>query len=150
MNRSGNRLLSALLFFSIASAFFAAGAGAAQGAPAVPTIDMDRFSYTSQDRRDPFEPVYLLKAAKKTSTQPAQKEGYELDELKFVGVIKSGAVTFALMEDMQGKGLLFKKGDFLNKNLWIVDTLEDKVTIAYKLRGDIHTISLDMPRKHER
>jgi len=140
-------LLPALLFFSIVSTSFAAGAGATQGPPAVPAMDTDSFSYTSQDRRDPFEPVYLLKAVKKTSAQAAPKEGYELDELKFAGVIKSGAVTFALMEDMQGKGLLFKKGDFLNRNLWVFDTLEDKVILAYKLRGDIRKISLDIPRK---
>ena len=147
MSRSGHRLLPALLFFSIVSTPFAVGAGATQGAPAVLTVDMDSFSYTSQDRRDPFEPVYLLKAAKKRSAGTARKEGYELDELKFVGVMKSGAVTFALMEDMQGKGLLFKKGDFLNRNLWVFDTLEDKVILAYKLRGDIRKISLDIPRK---
>ncbi len=146
MSRSGHRLLPALLFFSLVSTPFAAGAGATQGAPAVPTMDMDSFSYTSQDRRDPFEPVYLLKAVKRTSAQAAPKEGYELDELKFAGVIKSGAVAFALMEDMQGKGLLFKKGDFLNRNMWIFDVLQDKVILAYKLRGDIHKISLDIPR----
>jgi Tfp pilus assembly protein PilP len=147
MGRSRNRLLSALLFFSIVSAPFAACAGEKQGATVAPALDMDRFSYTSQDRRDPFEPVYLLKAAKRKFTRPAQKEGYELEELKFVGVMKSGAVTFALMEDIQGKGLLFKKGDFINKNLWIFDTLEDKVILAYKLRGDIRKILLDIPRK---
>jgi Tfp pilus assembly protein PilP len=147
MSPLGNRLLSALLFFSIVSTPFGAYAGEKQGAAAAPAQDMDHFSYTSQDRRDPFEPVYLQKAAKRTSAGTTQKEGYELDELKFVGVMKSGAVTFALMEDMQGKGLLFKKGDFINKNLWVLDTLEDKVILAYKLRGDIRKISLDIPRK---
>ncbi len=147
MSRSGNRLLPALLLFSIVSAPFAVCAGEKPGAAVGPARDMDRFSYASQDRRDPFEPVYLLKGAKRTSAGTTQKEGYELDELKFVGVMKSEAVTFALMEDMQGKGLLFKKGDFLNRNLWVFDTLEDKVILAYKLRGDIRKISLDIPRK---
>ncbi|MGD0489743.1 MAG: pilus assembly protein PilP [Syntrophorhabdales bacterium] len=147
MSPSGNRLLSALLFFSIVSVPFGACAGEKQGATAATAQDMDRFSYTSKDRRDPFEPVYLLKAARRTSVGTTRKEGYELDELKFVGMMKSGSVTFALMEDMQGKGLLFKKGDFLNRNLWVFDALEDKVILAYKLRGDIRKISLDIPRK---
>ena len=147
MSRSGNKLLTVLLFFSIVSAPFAVCAGVKQGATAAPAQNMGSFCYTSQDRRDPFEPVYLLKAAKKASSGTSRKEGYELDELKFVGMMKSGTVTFALMEDMQGKGLLFKKGDFLNKNLWVFDTLEDKVVLAYKLRGDIRKISLDIPRK---
>jgi Tfp pilus assembly protein PilP len=147
MSPSRNRLLFALLLFSIVSAPCAARAGVKPGTTAAPAQDMERFSYSSQDRRDPFEPVYLLKGAKRTSVGTTQKEGYELDELKFVGVMKSGAVTFALMEDMQGKGLLFKKGDFLNRNLWVLNTLENKVILAYKLRGDIHKISLDIPRK---
>ncbi len=147
MIRPGNRLFPALLLFFLISAPFAVCAGEKARATAAPAADMDHFSYASQDRRDPFEPVYLLKAARRTSVRPAEKEGYELEELKFVGMIKSGAVTFALMEDTQGKGLLFKKGDFLNKNLWVFDTLEDKVVLAYKLRGDIRKILLDIPRK---
>ncbi len=147
MRRPGNRLLHALLLLSIVSTPFVVGAGEKQGAPVLPAADMDGFSYSSQDRRDPFQPVYLLKAVKTTSGQPAHKEGYELDELKFTGVIKAGAVMFALMEDTQGKGLLFKKGDYLNKNLWVFDILEDKAILAYKLRGDMHKISLDIPRK---
>ncbi|MGD0229288.1 MAG: pilus assembly protein PilP [Syntrophorhabdales bacterium] len=107
----------------------------------------DDFAYTSQDRRDPFEPVYLLRKAKHKFDRPDERVGYELEELKFVGVIKSGAVRFAMMEDVQGKGLLFKQGDFLNKNLWVSDILEDKVILAHKLRNDIRKISIDIPRK---
>ena len=52
-----------------------------------------------------------------------------------------------MMEDAQGKGMLFKKGDFINKNLWVFDLLEDKVILAYKLKGDIRKIPMDIPRK---
>jgi len=103
-------------------------------------------SYSSQDRRDPFESVYESKT-KKTVPQSQQKEGYELEELKLVGVIKTGSVKFAMMEDVQGRGMLFKKGDFLNKNLWLLDIGEDKVVLAYRLRGDIRQIPIDIPRK---
>ncbi len=73
MNRSGSRLLSALLFFSILSAPFAVCAGVMQGPTAAPAQDMDKFSYTSQDRRDPFEPVYLLKTAKRSIRRDGPK-----------------------------------------------------------------------------
>jgi hypothetical protein len=52
-----------------------------------------------------------------------------------------------MMEDLQGRGLLFKKGDFLNKNLWLFDILEDKVVLAHRLRGDIRKIPMDIPQK---
>lgn len=108
--------------------------------------DAADFSYTSKDRRDPFEPLYLLRV-KKEKTSEARKTGYELEELKLVGVVKSGAVTFAMMEDMRGRGLLFKKGDFVNKNVWLTDILEDKILFGYRLKGDIRKIAIDIPRK---
>ena len=106
----------------------------------------DDFSYSAQDRRDPFESVYEAKT-KNQLPGSKQKDGYELEELKLVGIVKTGDVKFAMMEDVQGRGLLFKKGDFLNSSLWLLDVLEDKVILAHKLRGDIRKISMDIPRK---
>ncbi len=106
----------------------------------------DGFSYSSQDRRDPFESLYETKTRKQLP-ELKKKEGYELEELKLVGVVKTGDVKFAMMEDVQGRGLLFKKGDFLNSSVWLLDVLEDKVILAHKLRGDIRKISMDIPRK---
>ncbi len=106
----------------------------------------DDFSYSAQDRRDPFEFVYEAKN-KKQLLSAKQRDGYELEELKLVGVVKTGDVKFAMMEDMQGRGVLFKKGDFLNSSVWLLDVLEDKVILAHKLRGDIRKITMDIPRK---
>jgi Tfp pilus assembly protein PilP len=107
---------------------------------------LNDFSYTAQDRRDPFESVYETKT-KKAISDSKQKEGYELEELKLVGVVKTGNVKFAIMEDVQGRGLMFKKGDFLNNSLWLFDILQDQVILAHKLRGDIRKIAMDIPRK---
>jgi len=112
-----------------------------------PVPDIGNFTYTSQDRRDPFEEVYILKTRKNEGSFKSMKSGYELEELKLVGVVKTGAVTFAVMEDTQGKGMMFKKGDFLNSNLWLSDFIEDKVVFAYKLKGDVRKIPVDIPRK---
>jgi hypothetical protein len=112
-----------------------------------PRYDIGDFTYTSQDRRDPFEQVHLLKMSKKNLGTGVEKSGYELEELKLVGVIKTGAVTFAVMEDTQGKGMMFKRGDFINSNMWLLDFLEDKVVFGYRLRGDIRKIAVDLPRK---
>jgi hypothetical protein len=109
------------------------------------SVDPD-FSYTSKDRRDPFEPVFLSKL-KQQQASGRLKEGYELEELKLVGVLKSGGKKFAMMEDMQGKGLLFKQGDFINKTMWIMDVEEEKVTVAYKIKGDVRKLPIDIPRR---
>jgi Tfp pilus assembly protein PilP len=108
-------------------------------------VDPD-FSYTSKDRRDPFEPVFLTKVRQRQASG-TQKEGYELEELKLVGVLKSNGAKFAMMEDMQGKGMLFKPGDFVNKTTWITDVDEQRVTMAYKIKGDIRKFAVDIPRR---
>lgn len=140
-----SKLLPVVLFCSLAVTPFCVF-GQDKGATKTQKIDVANFSYTSQDRRDPFEPVYLLKM-KNRKASGERKTGYELEELKLVGVLKTGAVKFAMMEDVQGRGLLFKKGDFLNKNLWVLDILEEKVMLGYKLRNDIRKIAVDIPRK---
>jgi Tfp pilus assembly protein PilP len=108
-------------------------------------LDPD-FSYTSKNRRDPFEPVFLTKL-KQRQVSGALKEGYELEELKLVGMLRSGAAKFAVMEDMQGKGLLFKQGDFVNKTTWIMEVDEERVVMAYRIKGDIRKFAIDIPRK---
>jgi len=120
-----------------------------QASASMPTIDLGNFAYTSKDRRDPFEAIYLQRLKKEPSSR-GQKSGYELEELKVVGTLKTGAVTFVMMEDKQGKGLLFKKGDHINNNLWVTNILENKMVMAYKLRGDLRKIEMDIPRKQER
>jgi Tfp pilus assembly protein PilP len=148
MSRRRNSLLPALLFIAAISMPLA-GYAEEKKAPKNPASpDTREFTYTSRDRRDPFEPAHARKAAAtRKAALTSEKAGYDLEELKLVGVIRSGAVSFAMMEDVQGKGVLFKKGDFLNKNLWVFDILEDKVILAYRLKGDIRKIPMDIPRK---
>jgi Tfp pilus assembly protein PilP len=102
------------------------------------------FSYISQERRDPFEPI-LLKVKKSNIS----KSGYELEELRLAGIIKKDSSWYAMMEDVQGRGIVFKKGDFLNNNLWIFDILEGKVIFAYRVKKEIRKFSVDIPKKKE-
>lgn len=111
-----------------------------------PVVAVADFTYSSQGLRDPFEALYLARA-QKSRTGEARKSGYELEELKLVGVIRTGPSRYAMMEDVQGKGMLFKKGDYLNKNMWVMDITEEKVVMAYKVKGDIRQIGVDIPKK---
>ncbi len=87
--------------------------------------------------------------SKKLGKTSSLKRGYELEELRLVGIINAGNNNIVMMEDMQGKGILFKRNDYLNKNLWIVNILVDKVEFGYKVKGEIKTFILDIPRKKE-
>jgi Tfp pilus assembly protein PilP len=113
---------------------------------AIQKFNVGDFVYTSENKRDPFEPLYLLKI-RQDKVAGASKRGYELEELKLVGVLKTGNNRYAMMENMQGKGITFKKGDFLNNNLWISDIIDSKVILSYKLKGEIKRIELDIPKK---
>ena len=104
------------------------------------------FTYTSDNRRDPFEPVYLARV-KRSKEATSLKRGYELEELKLVGILKTDKAKFAMMEDMQGKGVMFKKGDNLNNNLWVADVVDGRVILAYKLKNDVKNINIDIPKK---
>lgn len=110
------------------------------------SLDMEDFSYTSKGRRDPFFAV-LLSERKRAVREKSEKGGYELEELKIVGVLKTDKERFAMMEDKQGNGMLFKKGDHINRNLWIVDIADDKIIYGYRLKNDIRTIVMDLPGK---
>lgn len=124
--------------------------GVAQKAePTPPKFNVGDFTYTSVNRRDPFEATFLKDIKQQVGRTSALKKGYELEELKLVGIMKAGNKNLAMMEDMQSKGIIFKKNDYLNKNLWITDILADKVEFGYKLKGEIKTFTIEIPRKKE-
>ena len=112
-----------------------------------PSLSVSDFVFSMENRRNPFEPVNLLRAKQKRESGSAKTPGYELEELKFVGTVKSDKKRVAMMEDMQGKGVMLKKGDFINNNLWVVDIPENKVVLGYKLRGEVKKIDVDLPKK---
>jgi Tfp pilus assembly protein PilP len=119
---------------------------AEQKKPGGPALNVSDFVFSTENRRNPFEPVNLLKA-KQHRESGGTKAGYELEELRLVGTVKSDKKRVAMMEDMQGKGVMLKKGDFINNNLWVVDIPENKVVLGYKLKGEVKKIDVDLPKK---
>lgn len=142
----------------------AAGKAAKPVKETVPKYNVEDFTFNPEEARNPFEPVLLLKAksSRGASVQPApgnkskkaakpakaEKLDYELEELRLVGVIKSGTGMIAMMEDSQGKGVFFRKGDFLNKNLWVMDVSATGVMLGYKAKGEIKKIAVNIPVKN--
>jgi Tfp pilus assembly protein PilP len=105
------------------------------------------FSFNSERMRDPFEAVYFQRIKGNKGTKAVVKTGFELDELKFVGTLKTDKGRSAMMEDMQGKGMLFKKGDYINGNLWVLEVLESRLVLGYKLKNEIKKMNIDIPNK---
>jgi Tfp pilus assembly protein PilP len=117
-------------------------------------FDIGDFEYKTEGRRDPFEPVLLLKAKSAREVKVVRDKkstpeglGYELEELKLVGVLKSDKGMMAMMEDAQGKGIFFRKGDPINQNMWVADISNNNVVFAYKLKGEIKKVVVDLPIK---
>lgn len=133
-------------------------AGKARQEAPVKKYDVEDFTYNAQGARNPFEPVLLLKAktsrgmsvkaSKDKGDRAPEKLGYELEELRLVGVIKSGTGMIAMMEDTQGKGIFFRKGDHLNKNMWVTDVSASGVVLGYKTKGETKKITVDIPSKN--
>lgn len=126
-----------------------------QAVPGDKKYDVDDFSFSSstKDTRDPFDSLYLnrLKKAKYTYSSKgkkngAVKHGYELEELRLVGIIKRDSNRFAMMEDLQGKGVLFKKGDPINPKISILDIDDSKVTLGLKIKGNVKKIELEIQK----
>jgi len=132
------------------------------GKEAPQKYNVEDFAFSQESYRDPFAPVLLLKAKTarganvkastgKGSTAKAEKIDkidYALEELRLVGIIKSGTGMIAMMEDSQGKGVFFRKGDYLNKNLWVMDVAASSVLLGYKAKGEIKKIAVDIPTKN--
>ena len=117
-------------------------------------FDIADFEYKSEGRRDPFEPVLLLREQSRREIKVVKDKksttdalSYELEELKLVGVLKSDKGMMAMMEDTQGKGIFFRKGDPLNQNMWVADISNSNVIFAYKLKGEIKKVIIDLPIK---
>jgi len=132
------------------------------GKEAPPKYNVEDFAFSQESYRDPFAPVLLLKAktargsnvkastvkGPKGKAEKIDKIDYELEELRLVGIIKSGTGMIAMMEDSQGKGVFFRKGDYLNKNLWVMDVAASSVLLGYKAKGEIKKIAVDIPTKN--
>lgn len=120
-------------------------------------FNVEDFTFNVDQARNPFEPVLLLKAktargvAVRTSrgekAEP-DKIGYRLEELRLVGVIRSDKGMIAMMEDAQGKGIFFRKGDHLNSNMWVSEISASNVVLSHKTRGETRQITVDIPAKN--
>jgi len=118
-------------------------------------FDAGAFTYSGKERRDPFEPIFLLRVKKSRESisgrlagkSSGARKGYELEELKLVGIIMKEKNRYAMMEDSEGRGVLFKKGDPVNPNLTVLDVETMKVVFGYRIKGEVKKFELEIKRK---
>jgi type IV pilus assembly protein PilP len=92
-------------------------AGADAAAPLKP---VDESELAESDRsRDPFRSYAQLFAEEARKAVRSQREvvldQFSLDELKLIGIVRSGAVAVAMLVDPTGKGHTVRRGQFIGR-----------------------------------
>lgn len=118
-------------------------------------IPLEKFVYPEQDnRRSPFKQKEVAKAvdqfAPDTKRVKQALEQFPLDALKFVGILKQGAVVWALISQPNGDVTRVKIGDYMGQNFGRVISinettlkLEETIQIAGKWERKITTFNLN-------
>lgn len=88
-----------------------------------------QFSYPEQDnRRSPFKPIRVAndQFAPNTKRPKQPLEAFPLDALKFVGILKQGAVVWGLILQPDGVVTRVRAGDYMGKNYGQVTLVTDR------------------------
>ena len=97
-----------------------AGAADAAADSAVPLKPVDEAELAESDRsRDPFRSYAQLFVEEARKAVRSQREvvldQFSLDELKLIGIVRSGAVAVAMLMDPSGKGHTVRRGQFVGR-----------------------------------
>ncbi|HEY2387739.1 MAG TPA: pilus assembly protein PilP [Candidatus Binatia bacterium] len=108
----------------------AAGTAAAPNAPvAVAATDPNGGKpekYDPSAHRDPFRPPTMSTVVADTGAPKTPLEGYEIGQLKLVGIVRNGAGVRAMVEDSQGLGYIVTSGTPIGSAGGIVRTIEER------------------------
>ncbi len=100
-----------------------ATANAAPGAPAPASADG---KYDSSRHRDPFRPPPQLNPAGERAVARTPLEGYEIGQLKLVGIVKNAANARAMVEDSAGLGYIVTTGTPIGSSGGVVRAIEQR------------------------
>jgi type IV pilus assembly protein PilP len=98
-----------------------------------------KYSYPEHDtRRSPFKPKEEKKIDNRAPniSRPKQPlEEYPLDALKFVGVLKQGAIIWCLISKPDAMIIKVKVGDYMGKNFGrVISVSENSLTLEETIR----------------
>lgn len=82
-------------------------------------------------RRSPFRPVVIKSEEAPDQNRKKQPlENFPLDALKFVGILKRGTNTWALIQEPSGKVTYIKRGQYMGKDFGqVIEIADDSIRI---------------------
>jgi len=98
------------------------GPNAAAADPETGTLQ----KYDPSAHRDPFRPPTMASVVADTGTPRTPLEGYEIGQLKLVGIVRNAAGVRAMVEDSQGLGYIVTSGTAIGSAGGIVRAIEER------------------------
>ncbi len=113
-----------------------------------------QYVYDSTGRRDPFEPLLVVKRPVLESGEPLTPlQKYDLHQLRLIGVIVGKGAPKAMVIAPGGKSFILKRGVKVGKNNGtIVDITEDAILVEeryYDFAGEIrkNVQAIELPKR---
>jgi Tfp pilus assembly protein PilP len=129
-----------------------AGPDAAAVAAALPAA-VEGGKYDPSVHRDPFRPPNLASAVADTGTPRTPLEGYELGQLKLVGIVRDAGTARAMVEDSAGLGYIVTSGTPIGSSGGIVRTIEtrrvliDETTTNFYGEKQAKEVVMELPQE---
>lgn len=92
--------------------------------PAASTFEPGKYDPTAH--RDPFRPPNLTPAVAERTDPRTPLEGYEIGQLKLVGIVKEAGNVRAMVEDSAGLGYIVMTGTPIGLSGGVVRTIEQR------------------------
>lgn len=121
-----------------------AAAPAEVAAPAPTPEPLPVFAYDPAGRRDPFEPLLLIKKPVNRSDLPQTPlQTFEIGQMRLVGVIVGKGAPRAMVTAPDGKAYILQKGVLIGKNNGRVKDIRSEVVLVEEkyvdLSGEVRT-----------
>jgi Tfp pilus assembly protein PilP len=109
--------------------------------------------YDPSIHRDPFRPPNLTSAVADTGGPKTPLEGYEIGQLKLVGIVRDAGMVRAMVEDSAGLGYIVTSGTPIGSSGGIVRTIEtrrvliDETTTNFYGEKQAKEVVMELPQE---
>ena len=100
--------------------------------------DQGDYAYDPSGKRDPFRPLYLLRKPLAQTAEPVTPlQGYEIGQLRLVGVVFNLAPPRAMVEDSSGLGFIITPGTPIGPNGGVVTAIRPRQVVVEEWQTDV-------------
>ena len=111
---------------------------AAPSAAAVPSAGAATEKYDAAAHRDPFRPPSFTSAVADKASPRTPLEGYEIGQLKLVGIVRDGGSMRAMVEDSAGLGYIVTTGTAIGTSGGVVRTIEQRRVLIQEMTTNFY------------